>query len=93
MNILIQDDKKYSSNYISYNKFVLKNISLLNQIDQTKIFDLNLMSSLVNVMEGNFEVAKKYKEDAKELILFKIKPLLKESHSRGYSLLINFYKH
>ena len=84
-----QNDKKCPSNYISYNQFVLKNASLLNQIDQAKIFDLNLISSLVYVMEGNFEVAKKYKEDAKELILYEIKPLIKESHSRGYSLLIN----
>ena len=50
---------------------------------------MNLIASLVNVMEGNFDVARKYKEDAKELILFKLKPLLRESQSRGYSLLIN----
>ena len=30
-----------------------------------------------------------YKNDAKEIILYKIKYLLKESHIIGYSLLIN----
>ena len=84
-----QNDRRYFSEYISYNELILKNINLLNKIDSSKIFDLNLVSALVNIMEGNFEVAKKYKDDAKELILFKLKPLLKESHIRGYALLIN----
>ena len=40
-------------------------------------------------MEGKYELAIRYKNDAKEVILNKIKSLLKESHTRGYSLLIN----
>ena len=83
------NDKKFKTEYLSYNELILKNVNLFNKIDQAKIFDLNLISSIVNIIEGNFEVAKKYKEDAKDLILYKLKPLLKESHSRGYALLIN----
>jgi len=87
-NSFHQNDKKFSIEYVSYNELILKNVYLFNKIDQATLFDLDLLSSIVNVMEGNFDVAKKYKEDAKEIILYKLKPLLKESHTRGYSLLI-----
>ena len=88
-NLNHRNDKKLCTEYISYNELILKNVNLFNKIDQGKIFDLNLISSLVNILKGNFDVAKKYKEDAKNIILYKLKPLLKESHSRGYALLIN----
>ena len=88
-NYFHQNDRKSFSEYFSYNKLILKNINLFNKIDIATIFDLNLIASIVNIIEENFDVAKKYKEDAKEIILYKLKPLLKESHSRGYALLIN----
>ena len=84
-----QNDKFTISEYVPYNKLILKNINLFNKVDRSKIFDLNLISSIVNIMEGKFNIAKKYKQDAKELILYKLKPLLRESHTRGYGLLIN----
>ena len=83
------NERKFWPEYISYNELIFKNINFLNKIDHGKIFDLNLVSALVNVMEENYDVAKKYKDDAKELILYNLKPLLKESHIRGYALLIN----
>ena len=84
-----QSDRKYITEYISYNDLILKNIYLFNKIDKERIYDLNLLSSMINIMEGNYDVAKKYKEDAKEINLYNLKPLLKESHIRGYALLIN----
>ena len=75
--------------YISYNNLTFKNIYLSNKVDESIIFNLNLISSIVNIMEGKYEIATKYKNDAKEIVLYKIKSLLKESHSRGYSFLIN----
>ena len=83
------DEKTVSDDYISYNDLILKNIYLFNKIDETKIFDLNVMTSFIYIMEGKYEIATKYKNDAKEIILNKIKSLLKESHTRGYSFLIN----
>ena len=88
-SFLQSNEKMISDGYISYNDLILKNIYLFNKIDETIIFDLNIISSFVNIMEGKYELATKYKNDAKEVILNKIKSLLKESHTRGYSLLIN----
>ena len=86
---LQSNEKIISDDYISYNDLILKNIYLFNKVDETAIFDLNVMSSFINIIEGNYDIATKYKNDAKEIILNKIKSLLKESHSRGYSFLIN----
>ena len=83
------NEKLISSGYISYNNLILKNIYLFNKIDEAIIFDLDIISSIVNVMEGKYDIATKYKNDAKEIILNKIKSLLKESHTRGYSFLVN----
>ena len=44
---------------------------------------------MVYIIDEKYDIATKYKNDAKEIILSRIKPLLKESHTRGYSSLIN----
>ena len=66
----------------------MKNIYLFNKIDETYIFDLNIIASVGNIMKDKFDIAIKYRDDAKEIILYKIKSLLKESHIRGYNCLI-----
>ena len=83
------NEKILSDGYISYNDLILKDIYLFDKMDEMIIFNLNIISSIVNIMEGKYELAIRYKNDAKEVILNKIKSLLKESHTRGYSLLIN----
>ena len=42
------------------------------------MFYLNLYCSLLNIKNGNYDIATKYKNDAKNIIIYKVKPLLKE---------------
>ena len=83
------ENKNTLNGYISYNDVIYRDTFFTNKIDESLIIDLNLISSLLNIKDGNLDVATKYKNDAKKLIIYKIKPLLKESHIRGYSFLIN----
>ena len=86
----IQSKEKIKlEDYISYNDLILNNIYLFDKIDETILFNLDLMTSFLKIMEGKYDIALKYKNDAREIILHKIKSLLKESHIRGYSFLIN----
>jgi hypothetical protein len=81
--------KDIADNYISYNEAIFNDIYFSNKIDVFIMFNLNLISSLVNIRDRKFDVATKYKNDAKNIIKYAIKPLLKESHIRAYSFLIN----
>ena len=82
-------NKNTLNGYISYNDVFYRDTYFSNKIDESLMFDLNLISSLINIKDGNFDAAIKYKNDAKNIIIYKIKPLLKESHIRAYSFLIN----
>ena len=84
-----ENGKNKLNGYISYNEAIYKNTFLSNKIDESIMINLNLISSLINIKDGNFDVATKYNNDAKSIIIYKIKPLLKESFIRGYSFLIN----
>ena len=82
-------EKNSLNGYLSYNDAIYKDNYLSNKIDESVIFNLNLICSLINIKNGNFDVAIKYKNDAKKIIINRIKPLLKESHKRAYNFLIN----
>jgi len=82
-------EKNDLNGYISYNDAIYKDNYFSNKIDESIMFNLNLISSLINIKNGNYDVATKYKNDAKNIIIYKIKPLLKESHNRAYSFLVN----
>jgi hypothetical protein len=82
-------NKNALNEYISYNDAIYRDIYFSNKIDESLIFNLNLISSLIYIKDGNLDVATKYKNDAKNIIIYKIKPLLKESHLRAYSFLNN----
>ena len=83
------NEKDISDNYISYNEAIFNDIYFSNKIDEFIMFNLNLIASLVNIKDRKFDIATKYKNDAQNIIKFKIKSLLKESHIRAYSSLIN----
>jgi len=84
-----KDEKDILNGYISYNDAIYNDNYYSIKIDESIMFDLNLISSLINIKDGNFDVATKYKNDAKNIIILKIKTLLKESQIRAYSFLIN----
>ena len=83
------ENKNTLNGYISFNDVIYRDTFFTNKIDESLMIDLNLISSLLNIKDGNLDVATKYKNDAKKLIIYKIKPLLKESPKRAYSFLIN----
>ena len=75
--------------YIPFNELIYKNENfyfLINNVDY--LYNLNLFSSISFLNEKNYIVAEKYIDDARKVILDKIKPLLDESYSRSFDLFI-----
>ena len=66
------ENKNALNEYISYNDAIYRDIYFSNKIDESLIFNLNLISSLIYIKDGNLDVATKYKNDAKNIIIYKI---------------------
>ena len=84
-NYLINDQLEF----IPYDK-IINNNSIFNFLDKSPetLFDLNLYSSVINIHDGKYDNASKFILSAKKLLLSDIKPLLAESYTRGYELLL-----
>ena len=76
--------------YIAYDKLINRINSSFKFISNSieTIFDLNLYSSIINIIENKYDIALKFIFSAKKIILSNIKSLLTESYTRGYELLI-----
>ena len=77
------------SEFIAYNEIISKNPSFSFLEGNSEIlFDLDLYSIILNINNGQFDIALRYINSAKEIIINGIKPLLTESYVRGYELLV-----
>ena len=77
------------NDFIAYNEIISKN-SDFNFLEGNSeiLFDLNLYSIILNINNGQFDIALKFIDSAKKIIVSGIKPLLSESYERGYELLV-----
>ncbi len=77
------------NDFIAYNEVISKNPSFSFLEGKTEIlFDLDLYSIILNINNGQFDIALKFINSAKKIIVNGIKPLLSESYGRGYELLV-----
>ena len=77
------------SDFISYNEIISKNPNFSFLEGNTEIlFDLDLYSIILNINSGKFDIALRFIDSAKKIIVGGIKSLLSESYIRGYELLV-----
>ena len=76
--------------FIPYDKIIDNNSRDFNFLDGNLelLFDINFYSSIISIYDEKYENALKFILSAKKTILSDIKPLLAESYTRGYKLLI-----
>ena len=89
LNIKIEEEKEEFDTFINYKEALTENRKL-NFLDNNEdiLFDLNLYSSIINIENSRYDLAKDYIAEAKKTILSRIKSLLNESYVRGYELLL-----
>ena len=77
------------NDFIAYHEIISKN-SDFNFLEGNSeiLFDLNLYSIILNINNGQFDIALKFIDSAKKIIVNGIKSLLSESYERGYELLV-----
>ena len=77
------------NDYIAYNEVITRNPNFSFLEGNTEIlFDLDLYSIILNINNGQFDIALRYIDSAKKIIVGGIKSLLSESYLRGYELLV-----
>jgi phosphatidylinositol kinase/protein kinase (PI-3 family) len=77
------------NDFIAYNEIISKNPNFSFLEGNTELlFDLDLYSIILNINNGQFDIALKFINAAKKIIVNGIKPLLSESYARGYELLV-----
>ena len=100
---IIQGPQKYSdrgsvfglpqllkeNDFIAYNEVISKNPNFSFLEGNSEIlFDLDLYSIILNINNGQFDIALRFIDSAKKIIVGGIKSLLSESYVRGYELLV-----
>ena len=88
--ILLKKEKNDNeeTNYIPYIELVNNNEIFHFLKYDDSLFNLNIYSSIINIRNNNFELARKYIKDCERIVVKNIKVLMKESHIRGYYFLI-----
>ena len=83
------DNRKYSTE-TENNIFLYSEISdhCNFEINEEIIADLNIFAAIVNYNDDNFEISKKYLQNAKSIVLNNIRGLLNESYISCYSNLV-----
>ena len=77
------------NDFIAYHEIISKNPDFNFLEGNSEIlFDLNLYSIILNINNGQFDVALRFIDSAKKIIVNGIKSLLSESYARGYELLV-----
>jgi hypothetical protein len=79
----------FENDFIAYNEVISKNPNFsFMEGNSELLFDLDLYSIILSINDGHFDIALKYINSAKKIIVNGIKPLLSESYGRGYELLV-----
>ena len=77
------------SDFIAYHEVISKNPNFSFLEGNSEIlFDLDLYSIILNINNGQFDIALRFIDSAKKKIIGGIKSLLSESYVRGYELLV-----
>ena len=77
------------NDFIAYNEVISKNPNFSFLEGNSEIlFDLDLYSIILNINNGQFDIALRFIDSAKKIIVGGIKSLLSESYVRGYELLV-----
>ena len=77
------------NDFIAYNEVISKNPNFNFLEGNIEIlFDLDLYSIILNINNSQFDIALRYIDSAKKIIVGGIKSLLSESYLRGYELLV-----
>ena len=77
------------SDFIAYSEVISKNPNFNFLEGNSEIlFDLDLYSIILNIYNGQFDIASRFIDSAKKIIVGGIKSLLSESYVRGYELLV-----
>ena len=77
------------NDFIAYNEVISKNPNFSFLEGNTEmLFDLDLYSIILNINNGQFDIALRFIDSAKKIIVGGIKSLLSESYVRGYELLV-----
>ena len=82
------NNKKEEIDYIPYNDIINENKSFQFLKYNENLFDLNIYSTIINIRKNKFEIARKYIDDCAKTLINNLKFLIKESYSRGYSILL-----
>ena len=81
-NLKNKEINNKNDDYFSFNDLINKYEFQFLKSDDS-IFDLNIFGIIMNLKTNNFDVARKYIENCQQLLLNKIKVLIKESYTRG----------
>ena len=87
INIIGKKYDKDSDEYFSFNDLIDKNEFQFLKYNES-IFDLNVCATVMNLKKNNINIARKYISNCQQLLIKKMKVLIKESYTRGNDAII-----